>query len=242
MNRNFVPSARQRARLAGALYLLCIACGFFAELMVRARLIVFTDAEATARNILSAPSLYRLGFFADLTAMALGVLIAVILYGLFRPVSRTLALLGLVLALLSNTISISASILLFAPLPLLQGAGYMSAFAPSELNSLALLSIHLYELSYGLSLAFFGGECLVTGYLIYRSTFLPRLIGVMMAIAGACYLTNSFVNFMPKGFGDNLFPWILLPCLLAEGTLAFWLLIVGVDSSAWQALAAKPRS
>jgi|SRR5450631_606979 hypothetical protein len=234
-------SPRLKARVAGALYLLCIACGFFAEMVVRAKLIVYTDAAVTAKNILASPTLYRVGFFADLTAMALGVLVSVIFYMLLKPVNRGLALGGLVLDVLSNTVSICASILLFAPLIVLRG-DYLSTFAPAQLQSLALLSIKMYELGYAVSLAFFGGSCLVTGYLIFRSTFLPKTIGVLLAIAGVCYLTNSFVAFMPKGFGDDLFPWILLPCLLAEGALALWLLIVGVNSSRWNEIAEARRA
>jgi hypothetical protein len=234
-------SPRLKARVAGALYLLCIACGFFAEMFVRAKLIVYSDAAATAKNILASPTLYRLGFFADLTAMALGVVVSVIFYMLLRPVNRGLALTGLVLDVLSNTVSICASILLFAPLVVLRGDDYLSGFAPAQLQSLSLLSIKTYELGYAVSLAFFGGSCLVTGYLIFRSTFLPKTIGVLLAIAGVCYLTNSFVAFMPKGFGDDLFPWILLPCLLAEGALALWLLIVGVNSSRWNEIAEARR-
>jgi Domain of unknown function (DUF4386) len=234
--------ARAKSRIAGALYLLCIASGFFAELCVRSKLIVWNDAAATAGNILASPTLYRVGFFADLTAMGCGVLVSVIFYDLLKPVNRSLALLSLVLAVLSNTISITASILLFAPLPILGGAEYLSSFAPAQLQSLVLLSLKFYELAYGVSLIFFGFECLVTGYLMYRSTYFPRAIGVLLPIAGVCYLTNSFVNFMPPGCGDALFPWILMPCLVAEGSLSLWLLIVGVNSAKWNEIAKAQRA
>jgi hypothetical protein len=77
---------------------------------------------------------------------------------------------------------------------------------------------------------------------MYRSTYFPRAIGVLLPIAGLCYLTNSLVNFMPPGFGDGLFPWILMPCLLAEGSLSLWLLIVGVNSSKWNEFAKAWRA
>jgi hypothetical protein len=77
---------------------------------------------------------------------------------------------------------------------------------------------------------------------MYRSTYFPRAIGVLLPIAGLCYLTNSFVNFMPPGFGDDVFPWILMPCLLAEGSLSVWLLIVGVNSSKWIEFAKARRA
>jgi hypothetical protein len=230
-------SARLRARISGALYVLCIGCGFFAEMFVRAKLVVYSDAAATAHNIAAAPGLYRAGFFADVSAMTLGVLSSVLLYTLLKAVSRGLALIVLVLDVVSNAVSISGSVLLFAPLIILQGDGYLSALSGPQLSLLALLSIKLYESIYAISLGLFSGSCLLTGYLIFRSTFLPRTIGVLIALAGICYLVNTFVDLMPKGFADSLFPWIFLPILVGEATLALWLLIMGVNSAKWDAIA-----
>jgi Domain of unknown function (DUF4386) len=232
------PSARFRARVSGALYVLCIACGFFAEMIVRSKLIVYSDPAVTAQNILASQSLYRLGFFADMAAMVLGLLSSVILYTLLKVVSRTAALTVLVLDIISNTISLCGGVLLFAPMILLPGDSHLISFSPSQLQSLSLLSLKMYESGYALNLGIFSGSCLLTGYLIFRSTFLPKFLGVLMGIAGACYLINSFVAFMPKGFGDDLFPWIFLPVIVGEGALALWLLIVGVDSAKWNAIAA----
>jgi hypothetical protein len=78
---------------------------------------------------------------------------------------------------------------------------------------------------------------LLSGYLIFRSTFLPRFLGVLLALAGICYLVNTLVALMPKGFGEFLFPWIFLPILVGEGVLALWLLIVGINSAKWDAIA-----
>jgi Domain of unknown function (DUF4386) len=234
-------SPKFRARVAGALYVLCIVCGFFAEMIVRSKLIVYTDPAATARNILASPALYRAGFFADVTAMTLGVLSSIVLYTLLKAVSRTLALTVLILDVISNAVSICGAVLLFAPLAILPGGDGLSVFAPAQLQALALLAIKMYELAYALSLALFSGSCLLTGYLIYRSSFLPKAIGVLLAAAGVCYFINSFVSFMPKGFGDALFPWILLPVLLGEGTVALWLLIVGVNSAKWNEIAVAHR-
>ena len=229
-------SARLRARISGALYVLCIGCGFFAEMVVRAKLVVYSDAAVTAHNIAATPGLYRAGFFADVSGMTLGVMSSVLLYTLLKAVSRGLALTVLVLDVVSNAVSISGSVLLFAPLVILQGDGYLSVLTAPQLSSLALLSIKLYESVYAISLGLFSGSCLLTGYLIFRSTFLPRAIGVLLALAGICYLLNTFVALMPKGFADYLFPWIFLPILVGEGSLAMWLLIAGVNSAKWDAI------
>ena len=170
MAHGLIPatSARLRARISGALYVLCIGCGFFAEMVVRAKLVVCSDAAVTAHNIAAAPRLYRAGFFADVSGMTLGVLSSVLLYTLLKAVSRGLALTVLVLDVISNAVSISGSVLLFAPLLILQGDGYLSVLTAPQLNSRALLSIKLYESVYAISLGLFSGSCLLTGYRIFR--------------------------------------------------------------------------
>ncbi len=232
------------ARLAGALYLLCIAAGFFAEFFARERLIVGGDAVRSAQHIVAAQGLYRLGFFADLTALTSGTVICVLFYLLLRPVSPGIALLDLVLGVASNVVSLAAAAHLYAPLVILSDAPYLQDFSWAQRAGLALFSLRLYVLAYAVNLGLFGLECLTTGYLIYRSTFLPRLLGVLLVIGGAGYLTNSFVDFMPPGFGAALFPYVLLPALLAEGALALWLLCRGVDARRWAEVAARagPRS
>lgn len=227
---------RQLARISGVLYLICIASGFFAELFVRGKLIVFSDAAATAGNIMASPSLYRMGFLADFAALTAGMVIAVLFYRLLKPLSPTLALLDLMLAIVSNVVSLAALILLYAPLILLNGAPHWQALQIGELQELALLAIRLYELGYAINLMLFGLECLVAGYLIFKSTFLPRILGVLLACGGVCYLINSFVDFMPAHFADFLFPYILLPSLLAETSLALWLTVFGVNDAKWYAV------
>jgi hypothetical protein len=233
---------RRLARIAGVLYLFCIAAGCFAELVVRAKLVVPGDAAATASNIMASPLLYRLGFFADFAGFTAGMVIAVLFYRLLKPISPTLALLDFMLAIVSNVVSIVALILLFAPLILLNGGAQWKFLQPGQLEELALLSIRLYELGFAINLALFGFECWVAGYLIYKSTFLPRILGVLLSVGGACYLINSFVDFMPANFADFLFPYILLPSLLAETLLALWLTVFGLNCARWHAVAAAART
>lgn len=235
-------SPRLLARISGVLYLICIAAGFFAELVVRAKLVVAGDASATAVNILASPMLYRLGFLADFAGFTAGTVIAVLFYRLLKPVSPTLALLDFMLAIVSNVVSLVALILLFAPLVLLEGGEHFKFLQTGQLEELALLSIRLYELGFAINLALFGFECWVAGYLIYKSTFLPRILGVLLSVGGLCYLINSFVDFMPLGFADLLFPWILGPSLLAETLLALWLTVFGLNNARWQEVAAAARA
>ena len=230
-----MPPDRQ-ARISGVLYLICIGSGFYAETFVRNKLVVYSDAALTARNIVASPSLFRLGFLADLISFITGILVAVIFYDLFKSVSRPVARTAITFAIVSNTVSIAASIFCFAPLHILGDSAYLRAFTPSQLQSLAILSLQLYQYAFAINLGLFSIDCLATGYLIFRSTFMPRLLGALLAVGGVCYLTNSVAYFMPPKSLPNLFPYIYLPSLIAELSLALWLAVAGVDVVRWRAV------
>jgi hypothetical protein len=223
----------RKARVAGLLYVICIVSGFCAEAFVRNKLVMYDDAAFTARSIIASPWLYRLGFLADLVSFTTGILVSIIFYDLFKSVSRPAARMALAFAVVSNTVSIAASIFCFAPLHILGGAAYLRAFEPNQLQSLALLSLQLYQFAFVLNLGLFSIDCFATGYLIFRSTFLPRFLGVLLIIGGLCYLASSINYFLPPKSLPDLFPWIYLPSLLAEVSLAMWLLVAGVNSAKW---------
>lgn len=226
-------SPQKAARIAGVLYLIIIAGGIFAEVFVRQQVMVFGDAAATAQNILEHELLYRLGFATHLFYLVCALPVALILYALFKPVNRDLALLALFFNLIAIAIESANLLNQFAPLRLLAAEG-LGGFSPEQFQVLAYSSLRLFSSGFGLSLTFFGFFCLVIGYLIFRSGFLPRVLGVLMAIAGVCYLTNSFSLFVVPWFGALLFPYILLPCLVAELTLALWLVVMGVNVPRWE--------
>jgi hypothetical protein len=228
-------STQQKARLAGWLYVICIVSGFCAEFFVRDKLVAYGDAALTATRILAAPTLYRLGFLADLISFTTGILTSVIFYDLFRIVSRPVARVALTFAIVSNTVSIAAAIFCYAPLHILSGASYLNTFEPAQLQSMSVLSLRLYQFAFSLDLGLFSIDCLATGYLIYKSTFLPRMLGVLLAIGGVCYLYNSVAYFMPPSAVPDLFPYSYLPSLLAEVSLALWLSVAGVNAAKWQA-------
>ena len=230
-------SPNRKARIAGLLYVICIASGFSAEFFVRNKLVTYSDAALTATNILTSPLLYRWGFLADLTSFTTGILIAVIFYDLMRIVNRPVARVSIAFAIVSNTVSLAASIFCYAPLHILSGASYLQTFTPAQLQSLALLSIRLYQFAFSLNLALFSFDCFATGFLIYRSTFLPRALGALLVVGGLCYLYSSVAYFSPPSSVPDLFPFIYLPSLIAEISLALWLLVVGVNTAKWQAVA-----
>lgn len=216
------------ARIAGFLYLLVIAGGIFAQVFVRERLIVGGDAAATADNLLQHATLYRLGFSVHLFYLLCALVLAVILYDMLRRVSASLALLALCFDLVAIGVEGIHLLHHLAPLLLLTDSG-LAGMAPEQLHAMAYAQARLFAFGFGISLVFFGGFCIVAGVLIYRSRFLPRTLGVMMGIAGLCYLINSFALFLVPPLASLLFPWILMPCLLAELSLALWLLVKGID-------------
>lgn len=222
---------RAAARWAGLLYLLVIAGGLFAEGFVRGPLIVNGDVAATVRNLIEHESLYRAGFAVHLAYQVCALGVAVILYGLLRPASARLALLMLcfdVVAIATESLNL---LNLLAPLRLLGDAG-LAALPAEQLHAMAYAQVRLFGAGFGISLVFFGGFCVTAGVLLYRSRRVPRVLGVLMGIAGACYVVNSFALFLLPDVASRLFPWILLPCLVAELSLALWLLAKGVREPA----------
>ena len=226
-------SPQRYARLCGALYLYIIVAGIFAELFVRSWLIVSSDSTTTASNIVANETLFRIGFSGELLHIAFDVIVAVLLYALLKPVNRNIALLAAFMRLSCDLVLGVASISHFAALRLLGGADYLGSLQEDQLHSLALLALKLHGDGYAISLVFFGFACLSLGYLIFRSIYLPKTIGVLIVIAGACYLINSFSLFLAPTFAAKLFPPLFVPIFIAELSLTLWLLLKGVDKNQW---------
>src|SRR5256885_2863085 len=200
--RTIEQSPQLYARIGGVLYLIIIVAGLFGEAFVRDRLIVSGDATATAANIRISELLWSVGIAANLFHLTCAVALTLIFFVMLRPVSRNLALLAAVIDLVSIAIEASSKQHLLAALFPLGKAGYLKAFEPEQLYALAYLSIKAHAYDFGVSLIFFGCACLVIGYLIFRSGYLPRVLGVLMQIAGLSYLTNSFALVLAPKFAD----------------------------------------
>ncbi len=227
-------SPRVLSRIGGVLYLIIIVGGLLGEAFIRGRLIVSGDATSTAANIRSLEWLWRFGIAAELFMLACTVALTLIFYILLRPVNRDLALLAVFFNLVSVAFEATNELRLVEALLSLGNAEYLGAFEPEQLYAMASLSLTSYGYGFGVSLIFFGCECLVLGYLIFRSGYLPKAIGVLMQIAGLCYLTNSFALLLAPAIADRLFPAILLPAFAGEASLCLWLLVKGVNVEKWQ--------
>jgi hypothetical protein len=201
-------SPRFKARITGVLYLLTILTGIFAGGFVSGSLVVNGDAAATATNILTHKSLFQLGYAVFLIEMACNVAMTALFYDLLKTFSR---------------------VFFIAPLFILGGAHYLSVFSTEQLQALALLFLKVNDRGAAIAVVSLGFNALLTGYLIIRSTFLPRVLGVLSIIGGLGWLT-----FLYQPLGNRLFPYVVAFALLGAASLILWLLVFGVNEQRWK--------
>lgn len=208
------------ARLAGAFYLAIIVLGITSEVALRGALVVPGDAARTATNILGAPGLLRASFAADMIMAMADVALGVLLFVLLRPVNAVAALMALVFRLMQAGLIAVSQLVQFSALLLLESQGTRAA-------DQALFAMNVQAHGYDLGLVFFGINSLLTGYLLVRSGYLPRLIGWLVAAAGIVYLVGSALRFMAPGLLELFLPAYGIP-LIAESAFCLWLLIRGL--------------
>ena len=226
-------SPRLQARVAGALWLAVIAAGVL-TVVVESRLVVRGDAALTVANILASESLFRVGVAADLFGGACYLGVTALLYRLLKPAGRSLSLLAAFFGLAGVAVGAVGSVSRLAPLVLLGGGPYAAAFTKTQLQALTMLSLSLQGLCFNVAMIFFGLQCVSAGRLIVRSTFLPRALGVLLALGGASYVFSSFANLLSPPFGALVFPFIIPIAIVGEGALTLWLLFKGVNVERWR--------
>jgi Domain of unknown function (DUF4386) len=218
-----------KARITGLFYLLTMLTGILAQGFISERLVVSGDAAATASNILTHRSLFELGFTVYLIEMVCQIAITALFYDLLKPAGRSVSLVAAFLGLAGCVIKTFSRLFYIAPLFVLGDAHYLSVFSREQLQALALLFLKINDRGAGIALAFFGFYALLTGYLIVRSTFLPRILGVWSVLAGLGWLT-----FLYPPLGYRLFPYIAAFGLLGAVALILWLLVKGVNEQRWK--------
>ena len=224
-------SINKTARAAGSLYLVIFCLGIFAELFIRQNLIVPGDAERTVNQIMASESLFRLSLVSDLIRYTLLILLPLVLYQMLKPVNKNMALIMLVVALASVPISMLNMLNYFAVLMLLNNTGYLGAFGADQFPAQVMFFIDLY--GYGAYIPqFLGIWLLPLGYLVFKSGFLPRILGVLLMIGCFGYLIDAVSFFL---FG-NAIATLGLIAFIGELVFALWLLIKGVNVEAWKTL------
>lgn len=221
------PTAHQ-ARIAGLLYLTVIGGGLFAEAVVRMTLLSPGDALATANAIAANEGLWRWGLAVHLVYLAAAIAINVIVPGLFRQVEPTLARLATGFGITAVAIEVAALLQLAVPLRMTEQNTALAALPVDQREALAYFAADLYAVGFSFGLLFFACFCLIIGTLILRSALVPRVLGGLMVVAGACYILNSLTFILSPALSDMLVPWVLVPILVAELALALWLAIKGV--------------
>jgi hypothetical protein len=225
-------SPKARARLAGVFETLEGLTSAIGQVTIPGQLIVVGNAAATAANILRHENLFRLGFALSLFGVLFHLGWAFLFYQLFRPVNRNVSSCAVFVILVGCAIQAVTALLYLAPLLVLTAGSSLGALSQQQLQALAYLFLKLNGLAFDTYLVFFGLWCVLIGYLIIKSTFLPRILGVLLAIDGLAWMT-----FVSPPLGHYLFPIIAVASGLAEIPLQLWLLIFGVNNERWKAQA-----
>ena len=226
-------SPMKYARIGGVIYLIIIIAGLFGQLLVRNALVVPGDPTETANQIMNSEMLWRIGISVDLIMQICDLPLMLIFYLLLKPVNKNLALLNLLFNLIQTAVLVANKLNLLTALFLLGNATYLNTFNPDQLHTLSYIYIRLHDAGFGVGLIFFGFVCLIEGYLIFKSGYFPKAIGILMQIAGLFYLINCFTLLLAPKFLNVL---VLVPCLIGELSLCLWLIFKGVNMTQWNKL------
>ncbi len=223
----------------GIFLILSIAGGWFGEMYVPS-LIMTGDAATTAAQLRLNEGLFRLGFAAYLVEAFSDIVLTWLFYVLLKPVNRDLALLSAFFGLVSMSLFAVTKMFYFAGPMFLRESGYLTAFTPDQLESLASFFLSLYAGLSGLSMLFYGTGWILRGYLTYSSGYLPRLLGVLMVAAGLGFVAKTITQVLAPAFSWDI---LVAPMFLNAVALTFWMLARGVDPDKWaQAFEKRDRS
>lgn len=229
IERSAETSPRLKARIAGTFSLLTILTGIFAQGFVSNRLVIDGDAVATATNILAHKGLFQLGYAVFLIEMACNISMTALFYDLLKPAGRSVSLVAAFLGFAGCVIKTFSRVFFIVPLFILGEAHYLSVFSAEQLQALALLFLKVNDRGAGMALVFFGFYALLTGYLIVRSTFLPRILGVLGMLGGLGWL-----SFLYQPLAHRLFLYVVALALLGSLAEIVWLLVFGVNEQRWK--------
>jgi hypothetical protein len=229
-----MSSAKNPGRFAGLLYVLTSIFGFFAMMYVPSKLIVHGNAAATASNISASETLFRLGIAGQLIGQAGFIFVALALYDLLKGVNRRHASLMVLLIVVSVPIAFLNELNSIAALVLVRGADFLSIFEKPQRDALATLFLNLHFHGYVVNEIFWGLWLLPLALLVYRSRFLPRFLGVWLALAGFAWAILSFAGVLSPQYYDKVFTFTQ-PAVFGEIAFMLWLVIKGARPPALDA-------
>ena len=224
-----MSSINKTARVAGFLYLLLLPLGIFG-LLLPSSLILPGDIAGTIHNIMASESLFRLGIMSALLTQLVNIFVVLALYKLLNPVDKNHAALMVVFSLLGVPIAMLSELNKFGVLLVLNGTGYLTTFTAEQVQALVSLFLDLHK--YGINIAgiFWGLWLFPMGYLVFKSGFLPRILGILLMIGCFGYLFDSVTFFL----FPNLDVTISQYTFIGEILLPLWLLIKGGDVEKWE--------
>ena len=225
-----MENPNKMAKLAGFLYVLLIPLGVFGILYIPSNIIDTGDMAATLIRITENEMVFRLSIVSALLVQLVNLLLVYVLYKLLKPVNNNYASLMVVCILVAAPIAMFNELNLLAVLMLANGNDYFSAFTMEQTHSMMYMFFEIHEIGIQIASIFWGLWLFPMGYLIYKSAYLPKIIGVLLIVAGCGYLVDSFISFLYPGFGVQFSEYLFL----GEVLIAFWLLIKGVDIDQWK--------
>ncbi|MBK7180324.1 MAG: DUF4386 domain-containing protein [Chloroflexi bacterium] len=230
--REMSPSAY--ARFAGVLYLIITVAAIFAHMVIPEQFIVAGDTAATAANIAANETTFRLGMVGgELIILLSEIVLSVVLYVLLKPVNKTLSLVAAVSRLAMTTIHGLNLLNYYFVLHLLNGADFLTAFNPEQVNALVTLFLDAHSIGFTIGIAFLVPHVLILGYLIYKSGYFPKVLGFLFIAAGIGYLVDAIGLLLVPSYTTT--PG-LIAMVIAAAEIAFpiWLLVKGVNMTGWQ--------
>ncbi len=216
-------------RAVGIFLILTMVGGWFGEVQIPSQFLA-GDATATAAQLRDNDGLFRLGFAAYLVEAFSDLVLAWLFYVLLRPVHRDLALLSAFFGIVSMSLFAVTKMFYFSAPMFLRESGYLTAFPPEQLEALAKVFLSLYAGLSGLFMLFYGTAWIIRGYLTFRSTYLPRFLGVLMVVAGTGFVAKNITKVLAPAWSSDL---LLAPMFLNVVVLALWMLLKGVDPDKW---------
>ena len=228
-----IISSKKTARIAGLLYLVVVLTGIFHLLYVPSRLIVSGNASATVNNIIASETLFRLSILGGLICYTFFLLLPLVLYKLFKPVNKNYSLLMVILVIVSVPVSFINMLNKFAVLSLISKASYLQVFETGKLQAEVLLYLNFYNNGNQIASIFWGLWLLPFGYLVFKSGFLPKILGILLMVGCFSYLFDFLGDFLFPGYGQmKISTFVTLPGSIGEIGICLWLLIMGIKNSA----------
>ena len=201
----------------------------FGQVIVLGKLVVSGDAAATSANILEHQHLYWWGFAASILAVLLNLVWIFLMYELLKIVNRRISIVAILVMLMGCAMLAVTALFYLAPLVILQGGAALSSFTTAQLQALAVAFLRLNTYAFDMHTVFFGVWCVLTGYLIFKSRFLPRVLGILLMVSGLAWM----LYFSPP-LAVHLFPFIAAASAIGEIPLELWLIVFGLNEARWK--------